>query len=53
LVDDEMVTHGPHAASFADHAIFLKVGQSVRELAPSTRGHSAQEIMDVMAKLEL
>jgi len=53
VVDDGMVTHGPHAASYADRAIFLKVGQSVRELAPSTEGHSAPEIMDVMAELEL
>ena len=48
-----MVTHAPHAASYADRVIFLKVGQSVRELVPNTRGHSTQEIMDVMAKLEL
>jgi len=48
-----MVTHDPRAASYADRVIFLKDGQIVRELLPSDKGHSPQEIMDVMAELEL
>jgi putative ABC transport system ATP-binding protein len=48
-----MVTHDPRAASYADRVVFLKDGQTVRELAPGDGEHSAQEIMDVMAELEL
>jgi len=48
-----MVTHDPRAASYADRVVFLKDGRTVRELAPGDGGHSAQEIMDVMAELEL
>ena len=48
-----MVTHDPRAASYADRAVFLRDGRVVRELAPSDEGHSPQEIMDVMAELEL
>ncbi len=48
-----MVSHDPRAASYADRVTFLKDGQIVRELLPSDEGHSPQEIMDVMAELEL
>jgi len=48
-----MVTHDPHAASYADRVIFLKDGQIVRELKNETAGHNVQPIMDVMAGLEL
>jgi len=48
-----MVTHDPRAASYAGRVVFLKDGRTVRELAPADGGHSAQEIMDVMAELEL
>ena len=48
-----MVTHDPRAASYADRVVFLKDGRIVRELTPSDEGHSPQEIMDVMAELEL
>ncbi len=48
-----MVTHDPRAASYADRVVFLQDGQTVRELLPSDEGLSAQEIMGVMAELEL
>jgi putative ABC transport system ATP-binding protein len=48
-----MVTHDPRAASYADRVVFLKDGQIVRELPVSEKGHNPQEIMDVMASLEL
>ncbi len=48
-----MVTHDPRAASFADRVIFLQDGQTVRELLSSDEGLSVQEIMNVMAELEL
>jgi putative ABC transport system ATP-binding protein len=48
-----MVTHDPRAASYADRVVFLRDGRVVRELTPSDQGHSPQEIMDVMAELEL
>lgn len=48
-----MVTHDPRAASYADRVVFLQDGQAVRELLPSDDGLSTQEIMDVMAELEL
>ncbi|MEE8389435.1 MAG: ABC transporter ATP-binding protein, partial [Anaerolineae bacterium] len=47
------VTHDPRAASYADRVVFLQDGQTVRELLPSDEGLSAQEIMGVMAELEL
>jgi putative ABC transport system ATP-binding protein len=48
-----MVTHDPRAASYADRVVFLKDGQIVRELPVVEEGHNPQEIMDVMASLEL
>jgi putative ABC transport system ATP-binding protein len=48
-----MVTHDPRAASYADRVVFLRDGKTVRELLPSDKGHSPQEIMDVMTELEL
>ena len=48
-----MVTHDPRAASYADRVVFLQDGRTVRELLPSDNGLSAQEIMGVMAELEL
>jgi len=48
-----MVTHDPRAASYADRVVFLRDGHIVRELRPSDDGLSTQEIMDVMAELEL
>jgi len=48
-----MVTHDPRAASYADRVVFLRDGKAVRELLPGEEGLSSQEIMDVMAELEL
>jgi putative ABC transport system ATP-binding protein len=48
-----MVTHDPRAASYADRVVFLRDGRVVRELGPGDEGHNPQEIMDVMAELEL
>jgi putative ABC transport system ATP-binding protein len=48
-----MVTHDPRAASYADRVMFLKDGRTVRELLPGDGGLSPQEIMEVMADLEL
>jgi len=48
-----MVTHDPRAASYADRVVFLKDGRAVRELLPGDSGLSPQEIMEVMAELEL
>ena len=48
-----MVTHDPRAASYADRVVFLQDGQAVRELLPSDDGLSTQEIMGMMAELEL
>ncbi len=48
-----MVTHDPRAASYADRVVFLQDGQFVRELLPRDGGLGMQEIMDVMADLEL
>ncbi len=48
-----MVTHDPRAASYADRVVFLKDGRTVRELISSDGGLRPQEIMDVMAELEL
>ena len=48
-----MVTHDPRAASYADRVVFLGDGQTVRELTAGDGGLSPQEIMGVMAELEL
>ena len=48
-----VVTHDPRAASYADRVVFLKDGRTVRELLPGDDGLSPQEIMEVMADLEL
>ena len=48
-----MVTHDPRAASYADRVVFLKDGQIVRELNAGEEGLGAEEIMGVMAELEL
>jgi len=48
-----MVTHDPRAASYADRVVFLQDGRCVRELLPGDEGLSTQEIVDVMAELEL
>jgi putative ABC transport system ATP-binding protein len=48
-----MVTHDPRAASYADRVVFLQDGRTVRELLSSEGGLGTQEIMDVMAELEL
>jgi putative ABC transport system ATP-binding protein len=46
-----MVTHDPHAASYANRVIFLQDGAIVRELRAGAPSVSA--IMEVMAALEL
>jgi len=48
-----MVTHDPRAASYADRVVFLRDGRTVRELTAGDGGLSPQEIMGVMAELEL
>ena len=48
-----MVTHDPRAASYADRVVFLKDGQIVRELNAGEEELSAEEILGVMAELEL
>jgi putative ABC transport system ATP-binding protein len=48
-----IVTHDPRAASYADRVVFLQDGRFVRELLSGDDGLSTQEIMDVMAELEL
>ena len=48
-----MVTHDPRAASYADRVVFLKDGQIVRELNAGEEKLSPEEIMGVMAELEL
>ncbi len=48
-----MVTHDPRAASYADRVVFLKDGQTVRELHADEAGLSSEEILGVMAELEL
>ncbi len=47
-----MVTHDARAAAYADRIVFLRDGQVVRQLNPDG-SHNTQEIMDVMAELEL
>jgi putative ABC transport system ATP-binding protein len=48
-----MVTHDPRAAAYADRVVFLRDGKAVRELLPGEEGLSSQEIMEVMAELEM
>jgi putative ABC transport system ATP-binding protein len=48
-----MVTHDPRAASYADRVIFLKDGQTMRELLAGDEGFSPDVILGVMAELEL
>jgi putative ABC transport system ATP-binding protein len=48
-----MVTHDPHAASYADRVVFLKDGLLVRELPFSTVGYDPQEILRVIGELDL
>jgi putative ABC transport system ATP-binding protein len=48
-----MVTHDPRAASYADRTVFLKDGQIVHQLENSGDGSFANQIVDVMARLEL
>ena len=47
-----MVTHDPRAASYADRVVFLRDGGIVRELPFSAQGHSADEILAILAELE-
>ena len=47
-----MVTHDPHAASYADRVVFLKDGQLVRELPASDAGHDPQVILQVIGELQ-
>ena len=48
-----MVSHDPIAASYADRVVFLRDGQIVRQLKPGDGELGVQEIIDVMAELEL
>jgi len=48
-----MVTHDPRAASYADRVVFLKDGRTVRELLAGDGEIDAEEILGVMAELEL
>jgi putative ABC transport system ATP-binding protein len=48
-----MVTHDPRAASYADRVVFLRDGHVVRELLSREDGLSPEEILGVMAELEL
>jgi putative ABC transport system ATP-binding protein len=48
-----MVSHDPRAAAYADRVVFLKDGQIVHQLKPDEGGFNPQDIMNVMAKLEL
>jgi putative ABC transport system ATP-binding protein len=48
-----MVTHDPHAASFADRVVFLKDGKVVRELANGGGEASVQRIADAITALDL
>jgi len=48
-----MVTHDPHAASYADRVVFLKDGRLVRELPASDGNHDPQLILQVIGELEL
>ena len=48
-----MVTHDPRAASYADRVVFLKDGRTVRELVAGDGEINPEEILGVMAELEL
>ena len=48
-----MVSHDPRAAAFADRVVFLKDGQIVHQLNSDESGLSPEDIMNVMAELEL
>ena len=48
-----MVTHDPRAASYADRVVFLQDGHIVREMNAGDEGLGAEEIMGMMAELEL
>ena len=48
-----MVTHDPRAASYADRVVFLKDGQIVHRLENNGDGVSVNQIVEVMASLEL
>ncbi len=48
-----MVTHDPRAASYADRVVFLQDGRTVRELNAGDEAIDAEEILGVMAELEL
>jgi len=48
-----MVTHDPHAASYADRVVFLKDGRLVRELPATGSSHDPQLILQVIGELEL
>jgi len=47
------VTHDPRAASYADRVVFLKDGRTVRELLAGDEGLAPEEILGVIAELEL
>ena len=48
-----MVTHDPRAASYADRTVFLKDGKVVHHLANTGDSSSVNQIIEVMAILEL
>jgi putative ABC transport system ATP-binding protein len=48
-----MVTHDARAASYADRVVFLKDGSLVKELNPSDKEFTPEDIMAVIAELEL
>lgn len=48
-----MVSHDPRAAAYADRVVFLKDGRIVHQLDPDEGGFNPEDIMNVMAKLEL
>jgi putative ABC transport system ATP-binding protein len=47
-----MVTHDPHAASYADWILFLKDGQIIDELRRVDREITIEQIMEKIARLE-
>lgn len=48
-----MVSHDPRAAAYADRVVFLKDGRIVHQLDPDEGGFNPEDIMNVMAELEL
>jgi putative ABC transport system ATP-binding protein len=48
-----MVSHDPRAAAYADRVVFLKDGQIVHQLISGEGGFNPEDIMRVMAELEL